>query len=120
MRIAFHSKFASAFALVPMITTKHSHDEALLEVANSLGIENAGLVHLSNERLKLVLHRASKITQKSSQLRTATRAAGYERGDDYLAVPAGEVFFSESARKSAFACKLLIACAPERTRARNS
>src|SRR6185312_4433991 len=57
-----HAKLARRLALISMIAIEHIHNETLLELANCFRVQNAGLMHLRDECLKLVLHRASKNT----------------------------------------------------------
>lgn len=51
-----HAQFAGGLALVAVVLLKDSLKKALLEFADSFGIENATTVHLHNQRFQLVLH----------------------------------------------------------------
>src|SRR5437588_2644698 len=54
--IAVHPQFAGSFALIAVVLLQHAQQEALLELAYGLGIQNAALVHLHHQRFQLVLH----------------------------------------------------------------
>jgi hypothetical protein len=51
-----HSQLAGGAALVALVFFQHGRDEAPLEFAHCLGIENIAVVHLLYECFELIFH----------------------------------------------------------------
>jgi len=57
--VAVHTQLACGLALVALIFLQHRKDEALLEFANCLRVEDSAFVHLQYQGFQLVFHSAS-------------------------------------------------------------
>src|SRR6516164_9648271 len=54
--VAVHSQLSGCLALVSFVLLQYVYQETLFEFAHGFRVENAAVVHLRHECLKLVLH----------------------------------------------------------------
>jgi hypothetical protein len=57
-----HAEFLGGLALVSAMTRQDLKDVTLLEVANSVGVADAGSVHLENEGIKFAFQAGGSFT----------------------------------------------------------